>query len=125
MPRVKGGPRARKKHKKILKLAKGYRGTRSKLYKRAHEAVLRAGEHAFHGRRKRRRDFRRLWIIRLNAALSQHDIKYNVFINKMKNSGVELNRKMLSEMAIKEPKGFEQVLQTVLESDSAGTSKKN
>ena len=125
MPRVKGGPRARKKHKKILKLAKGYRGTRSKLYKRAHEAVLRAGEHAFHGRRKRRRDFRRLWIIRLNAALSQHDIKYNVFINKMKNSGVELNRKMLSEMAIKDLKGFEQVLQTVLESDSAGTSKKN
>lgn len=110
MPRVKGGPRARKKHKKILKLAKGYRGSRSKLYKRANEAVLRSGEHAFAGRKKRRRDLRRLWIIRINAALSHHDVSYNKFINSLKLSGIELDRKILSELAINDPKAFEQVV---------------
>jgi len=110
MPRVKGGPRARKKHKKIIKMAKGYRGSRSKLYKRANEAVLRSGEHAFAGRKKRRRDLRRLWIIRINAALNQYDISYNQFINSLKTSGIELDRKILSELAVNNPKAFEQVV---------------
>ncbi len=118
MPRVKGGPRARKKHKKIIKMAKGYRGTRSKLYKRANEAVLRSGEHAFAGRKKRRRDLRRLWIIRINAALNQYDISYNQFINSLKNLNIELDRKILSELAVNDPKAFEQVVTKAKESFS-------
>lgn len=118
MPRVKGGPRAHAKHKKILKLAKGYKGSRSKIYKKAHEAVLRAGEHAFAGRRIRRRDMRRLWISRLNGALTNYDVNYSTFINKMKTADVLLNRKMLSEIAIRDPKGFEEIVKKVLKSDN-------
>jgi large subunit ribosomal protein L20 len=113
MPRVKGGPRQKNKHKKILKLAKGYRGTRSKLYKRASEAVVRSGKHAFEGRRQRRRDIRVLWISRINAALTAYDIKYSRFINGLNKSKLGLNRKMLSEMAINDPKGFEKVVEAV------------
>ena len=116
MPRVKGGPRARKKHKKIVKMAKGYRGTRSKLYRRAHEAVLRAGEHAFTGRKLKKRQMRRLWITRLNAALKPFDVKYSRFISGLKKAKIDLNRKMLSEMAINDPKSFEEVVKKVKES---------
>lgn len=113
MPRVKGGPRAHKRHKKILKLAKGYRGSRSKLYKRANEAVLRAGEHAFHGRKKRRRDLRRLWISRINAALTKHDLQYSRFIDKLKKANVELNRKMLSQLAVEDLSTFDKIIEKV------------
>jgi large subunit ribosomal protein L20 len=116
MTRVRGGPRAHRRHKKVLKLAKGYRGTRSKLFKRAHEAVLRAGEHAFAGRRLRRRDLRRLWITRLNGALTKYNITYSKFIKGLKDSKIELNRKMLSEMAIHDPTAFEKVVETVKKS---------
>jgi large subunit ribosomal protein L20 len=118
MPRVKGGPRARRKHKKILKLAKGYRGSRSKLYKRANEAVLRAGEHAFAGRRKRRRDLRRLWITRINAGLKPHNINYSSFIKGLKDAKIEVNRKILSDLAVKDPKAFEQIVSKAKESFS-------
>lgn len=113
MPRVKGGPRAHRKHTKILKQAKGYRGTRSKLFRRAHEAVLRAGEHAFAGRRIRRRDLRRLWIARINGALTEHEINYSSFIAGLKKANINLNRKVLSEMAIEDPNSFSQVVQEV------------
>jgi large subunit ribosomal protein L20 len=113
MARVKGGPRAHSRHKKILKLAKGYRGTRSKLYKRANEAVLRAGEHAFHGRKKRRRDLRRLWITRLNAALTKHNIQYSRFIKALKDAKIELNRKMLSQLAIEDENAFNKIVDQV------------
>ncbi len=113
MPRVKGGFRTSRKHKKILKLAKGYRGTRSKLIKRAHEAVLRAGEHAFEGRRNRRRDFRSLWIARINSALTKHEIMYSRFINGLKKAKIDLNRKMLSEIAINDPKAFDEIVDKV------------
>lgn len=113
MPRVKGGPSARNKHKKVLKKAKGYWGSRSKLFRRANEAVIKAGEHAFAGRRIRRRDLRRLWITRISAALTNHDINYSRFIKGLKDSNIELNRKMLSQMAIEDPKGFETVVKTV------------
>ena len=116
MPRVKGGPRARQKHKKVLKLAKGYRGSRSKLYKRANEAVIRAGEHAFAGRKKRKRDIRRLWIIRINAALNPHDMSYNKFIQGLKLANISLDRKILAELAVKDPKAFEQVVVKAKES---------
>lgn len=113
MTRVKGGPRGHRKHNKVLQAAKGYRGSRSKLFKKAQEAVLRAGEHAFAGRRKRRRDFRRLWIARINAALAQHDIKYSRFIAGLKNANIELDRKMLSELAINDPKAFDEIVSKV------------
>ncbi len=110
MPRVKGGPRARKRHKKIIKLAKGYRGTRSKLYKRANEAVLRSGEHAFAGRKKRRRDLRRLWIIRINAGLKKYDLQYSRFIKALEDSNIEIDRKILAELAVNDPQAFEQIV---------------
>ena len=113
MTRVKGGPRAHKRHKKTLKLAKGYRGTRSKLFKRAQEAVLRSGEHAFAGRKKKKRDFRRLWITRISGALSDKDINYSRFMKGLKDSNINLNRKTLSEMAIHDPKSFEVIVDTV------------
>lgn len=113
MSRVKGGPRAHAKHKKILKLAKSYRGTRSKLFKRANEAVLRAGEHAFAGRKIRRRDIRKLWIIRLNGALSYYNIRYNQFIQGLKSANIILNRKMLSQMAMEDSKSFGEVVELV------------
>src|SRR3989339_992971 len=113
MARVKGGPRAHAKHKKVLKLAKGYRGTRNRLFRRAQEGVIRAGEHPFEGRKQRKRDMRRLWITRLSAALIKYDVKYSRFIAGLKRSGIVLNRKMLSEMAINEPKDFEQIVNSV------------
>jgi len=111
MPRSTTGIRSRRKHKKILMLAKGYRGTRSKLFKRANEAVLRAGESAFAGRKLRRRNLRRLWITRINAGLNPFDIKYSRFINALKSADIELDRKILSEMAINNANAFEQVVQ--------------
>lgn len=113
MPRVKGGPRAHARHKKILKLAKGYSESRSKLYKRANEAVLRAGEHAFAGRKLRKRQMRRTWIVRINGALSTHDINYSRFINGLNNAKITLNRKMLSDLAIFDPDTFAKVVTKV------------
>lgn len=113
MPRVKGNRKDHRKHKKILKLTKGYRGTRSKLFKRANEASVRAGEHAFAGRKQRRRDLRRLWISRINGALTQFDVKYSRFIDALNKSDVTINRKMLSEMAISDPKAFEEIVKKV------------
>ena len=113
MPRVKGGPRAHAKHKKVLKLAKGYRGSRSTNFRRAQEAVLRAGKHAFEGRRQRRRDFRVLWITRINSALSSFDIPYSRFMSALKKANINLNRKTLSEMAINDPASFESIVTKV------------
>lgn len=110
MPRVKGGFRTRRIHKKVLKLAKGYRGSRNRLFKRANEAVVRAGEHAFEGRKQRKRDFRKLWISRLSSALTQYELNYSRFISGLQKAKIDLNRKVLSEMAINDPKGFEQVV---------------
>jgi large subunit ribosomal protein L20 len=118
MPRAKGGPRARKKHKKVVKEAKGFRGLRSKTFRRAQEAVIRKGEHAFHGRKQRRRDIRKLWIMRINAALKPFEIKYSRFISGLKKSNIKLNRKMLSEIAIHDPKTFEEVVNKVKENFS-------
>ena len=112
MPRVKGGARGHQKHKKILKLAKGFRGSRNRLFKRANEAVVRAGEHAFEGRKQRKRDMRKLWIARISAALSDHDITYSRFINGLATSKIQLNRKMLSEIAIADNKAFSQLVES-------------
>jgi len=114
MPRVKGNRKDHRKHKQILKLTKGFRGTRSKLFKRANEAAVRAGEHAFAGRKQRRRDLRRLWITRINAALTEHGIKYSRFIYALNKSEISLNRKTLSEMAISDSKAFADIVKQAI-----------
>jgi len=111
--RVKIGTVRRKAHKKVLKLAKGYWMTRHKRFKVANEAVMHAGQYAYHGRRLRKRDLRRLWITRLNAALTPHQISYSRFINALKNKKILLNRKILSELAINHPKTFNSIVDFV------------
>ncbi|EKD99638.1 MAG: hypothetical protein ACD_22C00219G0004 [uncultured bacterium] len=113
MTRVKGGPRGHRRHVKILALAKGYRMSRNRLFKRATEAVTVSGERAFRGRRQRRRDLRRLWIARINGALTQYDIKYSRFINGLQKANIELDRKTLAEMAVNDSKAFEKVVESV------------
>ncbi|MBP8961156.1 50S ribosomal protein L20 [Patescibacteria group bacterium] len=112
MSRVKGGPRARKVHKKVILASKGYRMSRSKLFSRAQQAVIRAGEHAFHGRKEKKRDFRRIWIQRITAGLTGFDINYSRFIKALSDKKIELNRKTLSQMAVMDPEGFGKVVDT-------------
>jgi large subunit ribosomal protein L20 len=113
MVRIKGGVKTRAKHKKVLKLAKGYWMTRHKQFKKAKEAVLHAGEYAFKGRKLRKRDFRQLWIIRMNAAVRNLGIKYSVFIKKLKDNKVELDRKILSQLAVEQPEIFKKIVEKV------------
>ncbi|SHH24074.1 50S ribosomal protein L20 [Tepidibacter thalassicus] len=112
MARVKKAINARKKHKKILKLAKGFRGARSRLFRPANEFVMKALRHAYVGRKLKKRDFRKLWIQRINAATRLHGLSYSRFINGLKLAGININRKMLSEMAINDPEGFKQLVET-------------
>ena len=106
MARIKGGMNAKKKHNRVLKLAKGYRGARSKQYRVAKQSVMRALTSSFAGRKERKRQFRRLWIARINAAARLHGLSYSKFMYGLKLANVDLNRKMLSEMAISDPEGF-------------------
>lgn len=106
MARVKGAMNARKKHKKMLKLAKGFRGSRSKLYRPANTFVMKALKNAYIGRKLKKRDFRKLWIQRINAAARANGLSYSRLMNGLKLAGVEVNRKMLSEMAINDAEGF-------------------
>ncbi len=109
MPRVKGPGQRNKRRKKILKLAKGYRGVRSKLFRTANEAVTRALAYAYRDRRARKRDFRRLWIARINAAARLNGISYSQLINGLYKAGIELNRKVLADLAITDPTAFSQL----------------
>jgi len=111
MVRVKSGILTKKKHKKVLKLAKGYWLTRHKSFRKAKEVVLHAGEYAFTGRKDKKHDFRKLWIIRLNAALAQKGIKYNHFIHQLKEKKVVLDRKILSQIALNYPPVFEKIVE--------------
>lgn len=106
MARIKGGMNAKKKHNRVLKLAKGYRGARSKQYRIAKQSVMRALTSAYAGRKERKRQFRRLWIARINAAARMNDISYSKLMYGLKLADVEVNRKMLSEMAIYDAEGF-------------------
>ncbi|MDQ5981618.1 MAG: large subunit ribosomal protein [Patescibacteria group bacterium] len=115
MSRSKTGVVRRKKHQKVLSQTKGYWGSRSKLYRRANEAFLKAGEYAFNGRKQKKRDMKSLWIIRLNAALRAEGINYSQFINLTKKFGLQLDRKVLSEMAAAHPETFKLVLNKVRE----------
>lgn len=106
MARIKGGLNAKKKHNRVLKLAKGYRGARSKQYRVAKQSVMRALTSSFAGRKEKKRQFRRLWIARINAAARMNGLSYSKFMYGLKLANVDLNRKMLSEMAISDPEGF-------------------
>lgn len=106
MARVKGAMMTRKRRKKVLKLAKGYWGAKSRHFKMAKQAVMKSGNYAFIGRKQRKRDFRRLWITRISAACRMNGINYSTFMNGLKKAGITLNRKMLSEIAIADASGF-------------------
>ena len=106
MPRVKGGPSARKRHKKVLKLTKGQWGTKHALFRRANEAMLKSLSYAYRDRRVRRRNMRRLWITRINAAARQSGLSYSRFMYGLKQAGVELDRKVLAQMAIEDANAF-------------------
>jgi len=112
MPRAKRGNKRLEKRKKILALAKGYRGTKSKLYRSAKESVERALNFAYTGRKLKKRDFRKLWIVRINAACRLNDIKYSQFIHGLNLAGIELDRKVLADMAVKQPEVFATLIRT-------------
>lgn len=111
--RIKRGLAKKRKHNKVLELTKGYRLSYSKLYRRAKEALLHAGQYAFNHRKKRGGDFRQLWIKRINAALSDKNLRYSEFINKLNKSNVTLNRKVLAALALDNPKVFGAVVEAV------------
>ena len=112
MARIKGAKMTRKRRKKTLKLAKGYYGSKSKHFKMAKQQVMKSGNYAFIGRKQKKRDFRRLWITRINSACRAQGVSYSAFMNGLKKSGVELNRKMLSEMAIHDAASFNALVET-------------
>ncbi len=111
MPRVKRGFKARRRHNRILKQAKGYRGAHSRLFRSAVEAVERALVYAYRDRKQRKRAFRRLWIIRINAATRNLGLSYSQFINGLKKSGIELDRRVLSDLAVADPKAFSELVE--------------
>ncbi|MBE6732906.1 MAG: 50S ribosomal protein L20 [Ruminococcaceae bacterium] len=106
MARVKGALATRKRRKKVLKLAKGYFGAKSKLFKTAKEAVMKSGNYAYIGRRQKKRDFRRLWITRISAAAKLNGMNYSTFMNGLNKAGVQINRKMLADIAVNDAAGF-------------------
>lgn len=115
MARVKNGAVTKARHKKVLKQAKGYFGSKHRLYKSAKEQLMHSGQYAFRDRKQKKRDFRKLWITRINAACRQNDISYSRFIEGLNKAGVEINRKMLSEIAINDPKMFSELVKTAKE----------
>ena len=110
MARIKGALNARKKHNRVLKLAKGYRGARSKQYRVAKQTVMRALSTAYAGRKQKKRQFRQLWIARINAAARLNGLSYSTFMFGLKQSGIELNRKVLADMAVNDAKGFAELV---------------
>lgn len=112
MARVKGGMSTKKRRNRVLKLAKGYRGAKSKQFRTAKQAVMKSLKYAYTGRKLRKREFRRLWIARINAAARLNGLSYSRFMNGLKNANVNINRKMLSELAITNPAAFTQLVET-------------
>jgi len=115
MARVKRGVQARRRHKKVLKAAKGYYGARSRVYRVAKQAVIKAGQYAYRDRRQRRRQLRSLWIVRINAAAREHGLSYSVFMNGLKQAEIGLDRKVLAEMAVTDKPGFAALVAMVKE----------
>ena len=112
MARVKGAKSTRKRHKKILKLAKGFRGAESKQFRVANQAVMRSMQNAYVGRKRRKRDLRRLWITRISAGCKMNGMNYSTFMNGLKKAGIDLNRKVLSEIAIADAEAFAKLVET-------------
>ncbi len=110
MARVKRGVVARARHKKVLKQAKGYRGARSRVYRVAKQAVIKAGQYAYRDRRQRKRDFRALWIVRINAAVRELGLTYSQFMNGLKKAAIEIDRKVLAELAVHQKEAFEAIV---------------
>lgn len=111
MPRVKRGVTARARHKKVIAAAKGYRGRRGNVFRIAKQAVMRAGQYAYRDRRNKKRTFRALWITRINAAVREHDMTYSVFIAGLKKASIELDRKVLADLAVRDKAGFAAIVQ--------------
>ena len=111
MARIKGGLNAKKKHKRVLKLAKGYRGARSKQYRVAKQSVMRALEESYTGRKQKKRQYRQLWIARINAAARINGLSYSKFMYGLKLADININRKMLAEMAVSDPDGFAELVE--------------
>jgi large subunit ribosomal protein L20 len=110
--RVKGGPQTQRRHKKILSLTKGQRGSKHRLFKRANEAMMKSLSYAYRDRRTRKRDFRQLWIARINAAARQGDMSYSQFMYGLKQAGVELDRKVLADIAVQDAQTFNRLIET-------------
>ena len=110
MARIKGATMSRKRRNKVMKMAKGYYGSKSSLFKTAKQAVMKSGQYAYVGRKQKKRDFRRLWITRISAACKLNGMNYSTFMNGLNKAGITLNRKMLAEMAISDPEGFAAVV---------------
>ncbi len=113
MARVKRGVQAKARHKKVLKKAKGYYGARSRIYRAAKQAVIKAGQYAYQGRKQKKRQFRSLWIIRINAAVNQLGLSYNKFIAGLKKANIEIDRKVLADIAVKDKKTFAAIVAKV------------
>ena len=111
MARIKRGTNNRKRHKKVLKQAKGYYGSKHTLFKTANQAVMKSLAYSYVGRKRRKRDFRKLWIARINAATRMHDLSYSKFMHGLKVAGVDLNRKVLADMAVRDEKEFEKLVE--------------
>lgn len=119
MPRVRKGSARKRAHKRVLREARGYYGTKSRHFQQAKVALTRAGAFAWRDRRARKRDMRRLWITRITAACRMRGTRYSLFMNGLKNSGIMLNRKMLSQIAIEDPKAFDQLVETAVQASNA------
>jgi large subunit ribosomal protein L20 len=119
MPRVRKGSARNRAHKRVIREARGYYGTKSRHFQQAKVALTRAGAYAWRDRRARKRDFRRLWIQRITAACRMRGTRYSVFVNGLKHAGILLNRKMLSEIAIRDPEAFDQLVETALDATTA------
>ncbi len=123
MARVKNGAVTKARHKKVLKEAKGYFGSKHRLYKSAKEQLMHSGQYAFRDRKQKKRDFRKLWITRINAACRQNEISYSRFIEGLTKAGVEVNRKMLSEVAINDPKAFSELVKVAKDGKAGKVTK--
>ncbi len=118
MPRVKRGVPAHKKHKKLLNMAEGHRGTRKRLFRPAHESVMRSMAYMYRDRRTRKRDMRRLWIVRINAAARMHGVSYSKLIHAIHNANIDVDRKILAEMAVHDEAAFADLVKIALEKDA-------
>ena len=123
MARVRNGAVTKARHKKVLKQAKGYFGSKHRLYKTAKEQLMHSGQYAFRDRKQKKRDFRKLWITRINAACRENEISYSRFIEGLTKAGVEINRKMLSEIAINDPKAFDELVKVAKDGKNGKVTK--